>query len=131
MWNLTSSNTGGHLAFRAAFDTRVAAAVCYFATDIHSHSLGAGKNDDSLQRAGEIRGEVVMVSFFPACLLAFFPRFFSFSLFPLLFFLVGCGVWMEEDPFCRFCQTPPFHLRQKEGVFLLPDGLHFTSLHFT
>ncbi|KAI4103215.1 MAG: hypothetical protein LQ339_004318 [Xanthoria mediterranea] len=52
---------GGHLAFRAAFDTRVAAAVCYFATDIHSHSLGAGKNDDSLQRAGEIRGEIIMI----------------------------------------------------------------------
>ena len=66
-WNLTSNNTGGHLAFRAAFDTRLAAAVCYFATDIHSHSLGAGKDDDSLQRAGEIRGEVIMVSF------VFFP----------------------------------------------------------
>ncbi|KAL8656044.1 MAG: hypothetical protein Q9226_002799, partial [Calogaya cf. arnoldii] len=52
--------TGGHLAFRAAFDTRVAAAVCYFATDIHSHSLGEGKKDDSLERASEIRGELVM-----------------------------------------------------------------------
>lgn len=55
---------GGHLAYRCAFDNRVAAAVCYFATDIHSHSLGQGKNDDSLDRAGDIRSELVMVRFF-------------------------------------------------------------------
>ena len=53
---------GGHLAYRCALDARVAAAVCYFATDIHSHSLGLGKQDDSLQRAGDIKGEMVMVS---------------------------------------------------------------------
>ena len=53
---------GGHLAFRCAFDNRVAAAVCYFATDIHSKTLGAG-GDDSLKRVGEIKGELVMVSF--------------------------------------------------------------------
>lgn len=59
---------GGHLAFRCALDARVAAAVCYFATDMHSRTLGArvageggGGGDDSLERAGEIRGEVVMV----------------------------------------------------------------------
>ncbi|KAL9615757.1 MAG: hypothetical protein Q9204_008674 [Flavoplaca sp. TL-2023a] len=52
---------GGHLAFRAAFDKRVAATVCYFATDIHSHTLGKGKKDDSLDRAGEIQGEVIMI----------------------------------------------------------------------
>jgi len=52
---------GGHLAYRCALDTRVAAAVCYFATDIHSRTLGDGKNDDSLQRAGDIKGELVMI----------------------------------------------------------------------
>jgi len=52
---------GGHLAYRCALDQRVAAAVCYFATDIHSHSLGEGKTDDSLGRTGDIKGEVVMV----------------------------------------------------------------------
>lgn len=52
---------GGHLAFRCAFDPRVAAAVCYFATDIHSHTLGEGKQDDSLDRAGDIKGEIIMV----------------------------------------------------------------------
>jgi len=52
---------GGHLAYRCALDKRVSAAVCYFATDIHSHSLGAGKQDDSLQRAKDIKGELVMI----------------------------------------------------------------------
>lgn len=52
---------GGHLAYRCALDARISAAVCYFATDIHSHTLGAGKNDDSLQRAGDIKGELVMI----------------------------------------------------------------------
>ena len=52
---------GGHLAFRCAFDRRVAASVCYFATDIHSRSLGKGKEDDSLLRCGEIQGETVMI----------------------------------------------------------------------
>ena len=52
---------GGHLAYRCALDPRISAAVCYFATDIHSHSLGAGKDDDSLKRAGDIKGELVMI----------------------------------------------------------------------
>ncbi|TKA65884.1 hypothetical protein B0A49_10215 [Cryomyces minteri] len=52
---------GGHLAYRAALDKRVAAAVCYFATDIHSHSLGESMHDDSLDRAGDIKGELVMI----------------------------------------------------------------------
>lgn len=52
---------GGHLAFRCALDKRVSAAVCYFATDIHAHSLGKGKNDDSLDRCGEIAAELVMI----------------------------------------------------------------------
>lgn len=52
---------GGHLAFRCAFDSRVKAAVCYFATDIHQGSLGSGKCSDSLERAGEIKGELIMI----------------------------------------------------------------------
>ena len=52
---------GGHLAYRCALDIRVSAAVCYFATDIHSHSLGLNQQDDSLQRAGDIKGELVMI----------------------------------------------------------------------
>ena len=38
---------GGHLAFRAAMNHDVLATVCFYATDIHSHSLGLGKQDDS------------------------------------------------------------------------------------
>jgi dienelactone hydrolase len=53
---------GGHLAYRCALDPRVSAAVCYFATDLHQGSLGKGMKDDSLGRAGEIKGEMVMVS---------------------------------------------------------------------
>lgn len=52
---------GGHLAFRAALDPRVRAAVCFFATDIHDHALGAGQNDDSLARSNEIKGELIMI----------------------------------------------------------------------
>lgn len=52
---------GGHLALRAALDVRVSAAVCYFATDVHSKTLGRGKNDDTLARVGEIKGEICMI----------------------------------------------------------------------
>jgi carboxymethylenebutenolidase len=52
---------GGHLAFRAAMNPDVLATVCFYATDIHSHSLGLGKQDDSLQRAGEIKGELLHI----------------------------------------------------------------------
>lgn len=52
---------GGHLAFRAAMNADVLAAVCFYATDIHSHSLGQGKNDNSLERIGEIRGELLHI----------------------------------------------------------------------
>lgn len=54
---------GGHLAFRCAMDSRVEAAVCYFATDIHGGTLGKGKNDDSLERVrrGDIKGELAMI----------------------------------------------------------------------
>ncbi len=52
---------GGHLAFRAAMNPEVLAAVCFYATDIHTGSLGKGKRDDSLARAGEIRGELLHV----------------------------------------------------------------------
>ncbi|KAG1825980.1 dienelactone hydrolase [Suillus subaureus] len=56
---------GGHLAFRAAFDHRVLSSVCFFATDVHSATLGKGKSDDSLARVhkGDMtgKGELVMI----------------------------------------------------------------------
>ena len=57
---------GGHLAFRCAFDKRIRAAVCYFATDIHSQTLGKGKNDDSIKRVKDISGELIMVRSVPS-----------------------------------------------------------------
>jgi len=39
----------------------VSAGACYYATDIHARSLGAGKNDDSLDRMADIPGEMLMV----------------------------------------------------------------------
>jgi carboxymethylenebutenolidase len=52
---------GGHLAFRAAMNPDVLATVCFYATDIHSHSLGLGKQDDSLMRARDIKGELLHI----------------------------------------------------------------------
>ena len=52
---------GGHLSFRAAFNPDVRAAACFYATDIHKRGLGQGMNDDSLDRVGEIRGELLMI----------------------------------------------------------------------
>jgi carboxymethylenebutenolidase len=52
---------GGHLSYRAALNPDVSAAVCFYATDIHKHSLGKGMNDDSLQRAVDIKGELLMI----------------------------------------------------------------------
>ena len=51
---------GGHLAFRAALDPRVAATVCFYPTGLHNGALGA---DDagSLARAADIRGRLMIV----------------------------------------------------------------------
>lgn len=52
---------GGHLAFRAAMNPDVLATACFYATDIHDHKLGKGNADDSLVRAGDIKGELLMI----------------------------------------------------------------------
>jgi hypothetical protein len=48
---------------QAAFDPRVKATFCWFATDIHSATLGKGKNDDSLVRVknGDMTGKGELV----------------------------------------------------------------------
>ncbi len=53
---------GGHLAFRAGMNPDVLAAACFYATDIHKGSLGAG-GDDSLARVArrELTCETMMV----------------------------------------------------------------------
>ena len=52
---------GGHLAFRCALDPRISAAVTYFATDLHSATLGKGMKDDSLARCSEIKAELALI----------------------------------------------------------------------
>jgi carboxymethylenebutenolidase len=52
---------GGHLAFRTAMNPDVLATACCYATDIHKRSLGKGMSDDSLDRVGEIKGELLMI----------------------------------------------------------------------
>jgi carboxymethylenebutenolidase len=52
---------GGHLAFRAALDSRVAAGACFYATDLHSATLGQGKKDDTLARVKESKAELLMI----------------------------------------------------------------------
>jgi carboxymethylenebutenolidase len=51
---------GGHLAFRAAFDPRVEATVCFYPTGLQNGSLGADVAD-SLSRAADIRGRLLVV----------------------------------------------------------------------
>ncbi|MDR6317580.1 dienelactone hydrolase family protein [Actinoplanes couchii] len=52
---------GGHLAFRAAFDSRVEATICFYPTGLHNGALGKDADAGSLQRAGEIQGRLMIV----------------------------------------------------------------------
>ncbi|KAI1256712.1 hypothetical protein MGN70_001837 [Eutypa lata] len=63
---------GGHLSLRASLDPRITACVAYFATDVHSRTLGPHSGADmspetvagshhTLDRLGEIKGEVAMI----------------------------------------------------------------------
>jgi len=52
---------GGHLAYRAALQPDVRATACFYATDIHDRALGKGGADDSLARAGDIKGELLCI----------------------------------------------------------------------
>jgi carboxymethylenebutenolidase len=52
---------GGHLAFRAAFDPRVVATVCFYPTGLHDGALGADADAGSLARAADIRGRLMIV----------------------------------------------------------------------
>ena len=52
---------GGHLAFRAAMNTDVLGTACFYATDMHKGGLGKGAHDDSLERARDITGELLMI----------------------------------------------------------------------
>jgi carboxymethylenebutenolidase len=52
---------GGHLAFRAAFDPRVAATVCFYPTGLHNGALGADADAGSLAGADRIGGRLMIV----------------------------------------------------------------------
>jgi len=52
---------GGHLSFRAALQPDVRATVCFYGTGIHDGRLGRDADAGSLQRAREIKGELLMV----------------------------------------------------------------------
>jgi carboxymethylenebutenolidase len=52
---------GGHLAFRAALQPDVRATACFYGTGIHNGTLGKDPDAGSLQRAAEIRGELLLV----------------------------------------------------------------------
>jgi carboxymethylenebutenolidase len=52
---------GGHLSYRAAMNPEILAAACFYATDIHIGGLGNGKNDDSLARTTDIKGDLLMI----------------------------------------------------------------------
>ncbi|GAA0799323.1 dienelactone hydrolase family protein [Spirilliplanes yamanashiensis] len=52
---------GGHLAFRAALDPRVAATVCFYPTGLHNGALGADPDAGTLARAADVRGRLMLV----------------------------------------------------------------------
>lgn len=52
---------GGHLSFRAALQPDVRATVCFYGTGIHNGKLGQDADAGSLERAAEIKGELLLV----------------------------------------------------------------------
>ena len=52
---------GGHLAFRAAFDERVAATVCFYPTGLHDGKLGGDADSGTLARAADVAGRMMVV----------------------------------------------------------------------
>ena len=53
---------GGHLSFRACVtESAITAGACFYGTDLHQHSLGEGKSDDTLSRCAEIQAEMLMI----------------------------------------------------------------------
>jgi len=52
---------GGHLSFRAALQPDVRATICFYGTGIHDGRLGKDADAGSLERAAEIKGELLMI----------------------------------------------------------------------
>lgn len=52
---------GGHLSLRAGLHEGISAVACFYPTDVHSATLGAGKSDDTLSRIGEADARMLFV----------------------------------------------------------------------
>ncbi len=52
---------GGHLAFRGALQPDVRATACFYGTGIHDGKLGRDADAGSLEQAGDVRGQLLMV----------------------------------------------------------------------
>ena len=52
---------GGHLALRAALLSEVKAAACCYPTGVHNGKLGASTSAGTLERAKELKGELLLV----------------------------------------------------------------------
>ncbi|MEO3937604.1 dienelactone hydrolase family protein [Dermatophilaceae bacterium Soc4.6] len=52
---------GGHLAFRAAFDERVSATVCFYPTGLQDGQVGADADSRTLARAADVTGRMMVV----------------------------------------------------------------------
>ncbi|WP_339898766.1 dienelactone hydrolase family protein [Paraglaciecola polaris] len=52
---------GGHLAFRAALNSRIEGAFCLYPTDIHSNTLPCELGNDSLSQCHIINAELCMI----------------------------------------------------------------------
>ena len=62
---------GGHLSFRAALQPDVLGTVCFYGTGIHNGKLGQDADAGSLQRAGDIKGKLLLAW---ASLTRIFPK---------------------------------------------------------
>jgi carboxymethylenebutenolidase len=52
---------GGHLALRAAFDSRISATVCFYPTGLDDGALGADADAGTLSAVSQIRGRLMVV----------------------------------------------------------------------
>lgn len=52
---------GGHLAFRAALQPEVKATACFYATDLHTQVIPNQPGQHSMERLGDIKGELLMI----------------------------------------------------------------------
>ncbi len=58
---VTGHCAGGHIAFRAGFDSRVRSTVCWYPTGLHNGQLCADADTGSLNRAADISGKLIVM----------------------------------------------------------------------